>query len=102
MWNSLIDSDPSAQILTAWIAKDELRKLLTLARTDTSRDQIASRLHVFYDWCASAEIDELTTCGFRNAANGHHRIPAPLHPEPPGSHSNIKIVACSTLKSHLG
>jgi transposase len=61
MWNSLIDSDPSAQILTAWIAKEQLRKLLALARTDTTRNQIASRLHAFYHWCASAEIDELTT-----------------------------------------
>jgi hypothetical protein len=25
MWNSLIDSDPSGQILAAWIAKEELR-----------------------------------------------------------------------------
>ena len=33
MWKSLIDSDPSAQILTAWIAKEELRKVLALART---------------------------------------------------------------------
>ena len=61
MWNSLIDSDPSAQILTAWIAKEELRKLLALARTDTGRDQIAARLYTFYDWCARADIDELTT-----------------------------------------
>jgi transposase len=61
MWNSLIDSDPSARILTARIAKEELRKLLALARTDASRDQIASRLPVFYGWCACAEIDELTT-----------------------------------------
>lgn len=36
MWNSLVDSDPSAQILTAWIAKEELRNLLALARTVTS------------------------------------------------------------------
>jgi transposase len=30
MWNALIDSDPSGQILTAWIAKEELRTLLAL------------------------------------------------------------------------
>jgi hypothetical protein len=66
MWNSLIDSDPSAQIPTAWIAKEELGKLFALARTNTSRDQISSRLHVFYDWCASAEIDDLDH-------PGHHR-----------------------------
>ncbi|MGH3985070.1 MAG: hypothetical protein ACRDST_20885 [Pseudonocardiaceae bacterium] len=38
MWNSLIDSDESAQVLTAWIAKEELRSLLALARTGAQRD----------------------------------------------------------------
>jgi len=61
MWNSLIDSDPSAQILTAWIAKEELRKVLALARTGARRDQIAARLYDFYHWCAHADIDELNT-----------------------------------------
>jgi len=61
MWNSLIDSDPSAQILTAWIAKEELRKVLALARTGARRDQIAVRLYDFYHWCAHADIDELNT-----------------------------------------
>jgi transposase len=61
MWNSLIDSDPSGQILAAWIAKEELRSLLALARTDASRDVIAAQLYVFYDWCASTTIDELHT-----------------------------------------
>lgn len=61
MWNQLIDADPSAQILTAWIAKEELRKLLALARTGAHRDQIRHRLHAFYAWCADAEIDELNT-----------------------------------------
>lgn len=61
MWNSLVDSDPSAQILTAWIAKEELRTLLALARTGASRDQIARRLGAFYQWCADANIAEITT-----------------------------------------
>lgn len=61
MWNSLIGSDPSAQILTAWIAKEELRALLALARTGATRSVIADRLHAFYAWCAQADIDELTT-----------------------------------------
>lgn len=59
MWNSLIDSDPTNQILTAWIAKEELRALLSLARTGAHRDQIRARLHTFYTWCADADIDEL-------------------------------------------
>jgi transposase len=36
MWTALEAGDPSAQILTAWIAKEELRMLLALARTATS------------------------------------------------------------------
>jgi transposase len=61
MWNALIDSDPSAQILTAWIAKEELRALLALARTGAHRDQIRQRLYTFYLWCANADIDEINT-----------------------------------------
>jgi hypothetical protein len=48
MWSSLIDSDPTGQILTAWIAKEELRALLSLARTGARRDQIRERLFTFY------------------------------------------------------
>jgi transposase len=61
MWNSVIDADPSGQILAAWIAKEELRTLLALARTDAPRDRIATQLFVFYDWCASTTIEELHT-----------------------------------------
>jgi transposase len=61
MWNSLIDSDPSAQILTAWIAKEELRNLLALARTGAHRHQIRQRLFTFYAWCADTSIKELHT-----------------------------------------
>jgi transposase len=61
MWNGLIDSDPSAQILSAWIAKEELRKLFALARTGPDRRQIAAQLDLFYTWCARADIDELHT-----------------------------------------
>jgi len=61
MWNGLIDSDPSHQILTAWIAKEELRSLLALARTGPDRHQIARRLYAFYTWCAASDIEELHT-----------------------------------------
>ena len=61
MWNNLIDSDESAQVLTAWIAKEELRSLLALARTSAQRDQIRQRLYAFYHWCATTHIDELST-----------------------------------------
>jgi transposase len=61
MWNSLTDSDPSGDILAAWIAKEELRRLLALARTGASRDQIAAQLWQFYSWCAARDIAELHT-----------------------------------------
>ena len=47
--------------MAAWIAKEELRNLLALARTGASRDVISARLSVFYAWCASTSIDELHT-----------------------------------------
>lgn len=37
MWNDLIGGDPTGQILTAWIAKEELRALLALASTGGHR-----------------------------------------------------------------
>jgi transposase len=61
MWNALVDSDPSNQILAAWIAKEELRALLALARTGATRADIDRRLFNLYDWCASTDIDELHT-----------------------------------------
>jgi transposase len=61
MWNTLIDSDPTNQILAAWIAKEELRALLALARTGATRSDIARKLFAFYDWCANTDIDELHT-----------------------------------------
>jgi transposase len=60
MWNSLIDSDPSGQILTTWIGTEELRALLGLARTGASRSEISAKLWSFYSWCAAADIPELT------------------------------------------
>lgn len=60
MWNRLIDLDaPGEQILTAWIAKEELRALLALARTHPARHQISTRLWAFYRWCAESAIPEL-------------------------------------------
>jgi len=59
MWNDLIDNDPSGQILTAWIAKEELRKLLALAKTGGNRHDVAHQLFRFNTWCANAHIPEL-------------------------------------------
>lgn len=59
MWNDLIDSEPTGQILTAWIAKEELRALLAVARSGGQRHDIGHRLHRFYDWCARTDIPEV-------------------------------------------
>jgi transposase len=60
MWNRLVDLGPAGEeILAAWIAKEELRALLALARTSTSRHQISHHLWTFYRWCADTDIPEL-------------------------------------------
>ncbi|MGH3672505.1 MAG: transposase, partial [Pseudonocardiaceae bacterium] len=48
-------------ILSAWIAKEELRALCATAATGGHRHDIARRLWAFYTWCADAEIPELST-----------------------------------------
>lgn len=59
MWNDLIDGDPTAKILTAWIAKEELRALLATAQRGGQRHDIAHRLHRFNSWCAASGLPEL-------------------------------------------
>lgn len=60
LWNRLVDLGAAGEeILAAWIAKEELRALLALARTGASRDRISRRLWVFYRWCADTDIPEL-------------------------------------------
>jgi transposase len=60
MWNRLVGLGAAGEeILAAWIAKEELRALLALARTGASRHQISQRLWTFYQWCADTDIPEL-------------------------------------------
>jgi transposase len=61
MWNGCLDHDPSGQILTAWIAKEELRALCATASRGGHPGEIRDRLYAFYIWCADAGIPELTT-----------------------------------------
>lgn len=46
-------------IKCAYIAKEELRALLKLARTGANHHQIRHRLATFYTWCAAYDIPEL-------------------------------------------
>jgi transposase len=60
LWNTLVElGRPGVEILTAWIAKEELRTLLALARTRPARTTIAHRLTRFYTWCAESGIAEV-------------------------------------------
>jgi transposase len=59
MWNDLIDSEPTGQILSAWIAKEELRVLLATAQHGGQRHDVAHRLTRFYVWCAGSGVPEL-------------------------------------------
>lgn len=60
LWNRLVDlGHAGEEIPAAWIAKEELRSLLALARTDASRHRISRRLWTFYRWCADTDIPEL-------------------------------------------
>jgi len=60
MWTGCRDADPSGQILTAWMPKEELRTLLATARRGGHRHDISRQLYRFYTWCANADIPELT------------------------------------------
>jgi transposase len=60
-WNGCVDHDPSGQILSAWIAKEELRALCATAARGGHPGEIRDRLYAFYRWCADTEIPELTT-----------------------------------------
>ena len=65
MWNGICAEDPRAQILSAWIAKEELRTLLAMVcvtvRVGGDAPLTRHRLHRFQAWCIDSQIPELTT-----------------------------------------
>jgi transposase len=61
MWNRIIAADPSAQILSAWIAKEELRTLLSTVSIGGDPHLARHRLHRFLAWCIDSQIPELLT-----------------------------------------
>jgi transposase len=61
MWNGCVDHDPSGQILSACIAKEQLRALCATAARGGHHHELRDRLWTFYSWCAYADIPELTT-----------------------------------------
>ena len=61
MWNRICAEDPSAQILSAWIAKEELRTMLATVRVGGDAHLTRHRLHRFLAWCIDSHIPELLT-----------------------------------------
>lgn len=59
MWNAIVDEDSSGQILSAWIAKEELRTLLSTVRVGGDAHLTRHRLHRFLAWCIDSQIPEL-------------------------------------------
>nr|WP_275580506.1 transposase [Mycobacterium riyadhense] len=51
----------SGQILSAWIAKEELRTLLSTVRLGGDPHLTRHRLHRFLSWCIDSQIPELLT-----------------------------------------
>ncbi|MFE4824696.1 ISL3 family transposase [Streptomyces sp. NPDC056704] len=69
MWNTLLSEGKIRQtLLTAWIAKENLRTLLALARTGAGRHRVGRARWKFLTWCADSDIPEvrrLATTGDR-------------------------------------
>jgi transposase len=61
MWEEILTQEATGELLATWIAKEELRYLLALARTSAARSEVSNRLFAFYDWCARADVPEVTT-----------------------------------------
>jgi transposase len=60
MWEEISAQEATGELLAAWIAKEELRFLLSLARTRPPRSEVSNRLFAFYDWCSRADVPEVT------------------------------------------
>ena len=61
MWNAIVSEDDTGQILSAWIAKEELRTLLSTVRVGGDPHLTRHRLHRFLAWCIDSQIPELLT-----------------------------------------
>ncbi|MHB9863444.1 ISL3 family transposase [Streptomyces sp. YIM S03343] len=60
MWNALLGEGRIGQtLLTAWIAKENLRNLLALARTGADRHQAGHARWKFLTWCADSDTPEV-------------------------------------------
>ncbi|MDN3460832.1 hypothetical protein [Rhodococcus sp. APC 3903] len=61
MWNAIVDEHVSDQILSAFIAKEELRMLVATVRVGADPHLTRHRLHNFLSWYINSSIPELLT-----------------------------------------
>ncbi|KXX62438.1 hypothetical protein AZG88_29500 [Rhodococcus sp. LB1] len=61
MWNTIMDEDPTTQILSTYIAKEEPRTLLSTVKSGGDPHLTRHRLHGFLTWCIDSTIPELLT-----------------------------------------
>jgi transposase len=61
LWSTMLTADPTLQLVAAWIAKEELRSLMAVARRDglTRPYEIRAALQRFYGWCAESGTPEV-------------------------------------------
>jgi transposase len=60
MWTKLdVAGSIGVGILTAWIAKEELRAVLACNRDRFDPAEVRTRLYSFYTWCADSGIEEI-------------------------------------------
>ena len=60
MWTAIVAEDDTGHPM-AWIAKEELRTLLSSVRTGGDPHLTRHRLHRFLTWCIDSQIPELLT-----------------------------------------
>jgi transposase len=84
MWNRISDEDPSAQILSAWIAKEELRTLLSTVRVGGDAHLTRHRLHRLLTWCVDSRSPSWSPSPPRSTRGGPRstRSCAPASPTP--------------------
>ncbi|BBZ06843.1 hypothetical protein MDOR_10120 [Mycolicibacterium doricum] len=103
MWNAIVAEDDSAQILSAWIAKEELRTVLSTVRVGGDPHLTRHRLHRFLSWCIDSQIPELLTLAAtvdtwcpRSTPSSKPESPTPAPRDTTGSSSRSSASAAAS------
>jgi transposase len=61
LWDTMLTADPTLPLVAAWIAKEELRSLMAVARRDGHARpyEIRAALQRFYIWCVNSGTPEV-------------------------------------------